>query len=534
MSGLPIIRIAQWTLALGLLLAVFAAPGVYAVVAGVLLFMQALALYGMLSPAARLLLSVVTSVIFPLCLEAAGAGFASVLGGLLALPGIADALRRLAASQDVIQRPLAALRDDHRQGDVPYFPERHSTPAVRAVGLAGVGGTALGLATGHGALAGAGAVLLVWLLAMVGFIFLRVPPQFVVADRTRLRGLVGRRAEVSLALRRAGRLPCRLYLRSPVSWVVTQPSAADLDGQAVPIHLAVTPPLAGPSRLVLEAVAVDPWGLIETGQEVDVADLHIIPRARYATWLAQRYLDRTPPGSSTLMVSVTPRRWGARGGVEYYGARAYAPGDTLREIDWKHTLKLGKLIVKEFRTAAGGPAIILVNLEVPDADSADRLAFRLVMTTLTLAQEGIPIVLAGYTQKAVSSVTPLLSPRDAVLRALSLTERVVRVAPLRRTLGLPRIGRLRRMWRQLEETGSAGRLADLIALEIRAITDQTTASPAAKAAQRGARNVPPPAAILSLSAGGEEATALDVTLERLNLIGYRRVSLRLPGEASIT
>jgi len=56
--------------------------------------------------------------------------------------------------------------------------------------------------------------------------------------------------------------------------------------------------------------------------------------------------------------------------VEYFDSRSYQPGDLLKNIDWKHTLKLNQLIVKEYIEVGGQVAIIAVNLSVTDAEVA--------------------------------------------------------------------------------------------------------------------------------------------------------------------
>lgn len=58
------------------------------------------------------------------------------------------------------------------------------------------------------------------------------------------------------------------------------------------------PPLAGPSKLRLQASAVDPHGLIQTNQILEPIELHIIPKAKYAQWLAKKYLEQTASGTS--------------------------------------------------------------------------------------------------------------------------------------------------------------------------------------------------------------------------------------------
>ena len=135
------------------------------------------------------------------------------------------------------------------------------------------------------------------------------------------------------------------------------------------------------------------------------------------------------------------------------------------------------------------------------------------------------MVLAAYTGHDVIGVTMLLAPRTAVRQALRFTGRIALAVPAQRSLTLPHLGRLRRMHRLLEGTDAARRLHNLLGLEIETIADRAATHPASRAARRAVKQVRPPAAILTMAAADDDATALDVTLGQLERLGYRRVSL---------
>jgi hypothetical protein len=195
----------------------------------------------------------------------------------------------------------------------------------------------------------------------------------------------------------------------------------------------------------------------------------------------------------------------------------------LRAIDWKRTLKLQRLVSKDFRAVSAQAAVIAVNLEAADPDSADRLAHDLVMKSLTLAQEGVVQVIAAYTGERVVEVSPPLSPRDAVLAALRLTARIITVRRLRRTLAPPRLVRLRRARHALSD-GLGGRLADVIALEIEVLAHEAARHPATAALQRVARYLRPPAAVVTVYVVDGEAAIPEATVERFAALGYRPIA----------
>ncbi|GAI55674.1 unnamed protein product, partial [marine sediment metagenome] len=185
------------------------------------------------------------------------------------------------------------------------------------------------------------------------------------------------------------------------------------------------------------------WGFTQVNQAIEPVELHVIPRARYAEWLALRYLEQTGAGAGATTLPpkaiLIPKR-----GVEYFDSRSYQPGDPLRDIDWKHTLKLNQLIIKEYIEAGEQRAIIAVNLSVTDAEEADKLAFNLITTALTLAQETIPTALAVYNHQKVILTTAVIDPRETLKQTLSLVKDITSVEFTHRFLQPSDIGKLRR------------------------------------------------------------------------------------------
>ena len=155
---------------------------------------------------------------------------------------------------------------------------------------------------------------------------------------------------------------------------------------------------------------MDSRGLVVTGQVLQPVDLHIIPRAKYAKWLANKFLEQTSQGSGTA--AGVPRKLSVAGrsGVEFHDTRPYQPGDSWKDLDWKHSCMLNQLIVKEFSEAHGNVGIIVADLTAKDLEDADKLSYNLVMSALTLATEALPAALAIYNSKEI-----LAAPRRQAL-----------------------------------------------------------------------------------------------------------------------
>jgi len=236
----------------------------------------------------------------------------------------------------------------------------------------------------------------------------------------------------------------RLLVESPYEWLKVSPDTLSLRENKLVMEVSLSPTLSGPSIIKLKGHAIDRWGLIQTRFELEPIHLYVIPRARYAAWLAKRYLAETKPGALPLISNISALRpiHGLRRGVEYYGSQLYQPGDSLKRIDWKHSLKYNELISKEFAELHGQPAIILINLAVGNAEEADKLAYNIIVTAISLARENIPAALAAYNHEGVKVTTPTLQPRQLLLQSLQVAQEMVTFINPVKYLNPPDVARL--------------------------------------------------------------------------------------------
>jgi hypothetical protein len=252
--------------------------------------------------------------------------------------------------------------------------------------------------------------------------------------------------------------------------------------------------------------------------------LQVIPRAKYAEWLALKYLEQAGAGGGESPVSEAraPRR-----GTEYLDSRGYQPGDEMRYIDWKHTVKLSQLTVKEFVESGGQTAIIGVNLSVVDADEADKLAFDLITTALTLAQEMVPTALAAYNHEQVVQATAVVDPRDTLKHSMALVNSIVPAELGRRLLQPANLGRLRQNIGLLRGATSqpAQQLLNILDFEYRAIEKAAGGHPATAALLRSTERVPAPASVVLISRLNHDAEAIMVATERLQRRGFTMLPL---------
>ena len=293
------------------------------------------------------------------------------------------------------------------------------------------------------------------------------------------------------------------------------------------LNLYITPPLAGPVNPQLGISVMDSRGLIKVNQIIEPLALHVIPRAKYAEWLAMKYLEQKGTGV-TSAAALPPKTFMIPNrGIEYFDSRTYQAGDQLKDIDWKHTLKLSQLIVREYIEGGERSAIIAANLSVTDAEEADKLAFNIITIALTLAREHIPAALAAYNHQGVVLTTASTEPREILKLTLPLIKEITTTEFPHRHLELPDIARLRRNITHLKRAKSepAQRLLGMLDFEYRAIEKAAKDHPATTALSTVTDSVPAPAMILIISQLNHDAEALMVTTEKLARRKFTTISL---------
>lgn len=373
-------------------------------------------------------------------------------------------------------------------------------------------------------------LLLSYLATLMGVVLRRTSPGPCHVQVANYKGLAGVFGQMPLRLENRCRLGGQIELHSPYSWFHLRPKRLVLDRPALELEASFTPPLAGPGMVEAGATFLDPWGLVRADFPLGMMKLFIIPRAQYAEWLAWRYLEISAGGEKASMTAaVTTTQRASRKGIEYYGLRSYQPGDSAKVIDWKHTLKLRQVVVKEFVDSGVEAAIVAVNLSVTDEEEKDKLAYGLISTALTLARENIPSALTAYDYQGVALTTQLLDPHQALLQALNLSRGVrVSLSP-RRYLGSPNVTRLRGNIHRLRQSsqGAAIRLAELLHLEYLALNQAARENPATAAVTAALRAMPGKATVVIISGHNHDSEAIAFLQYTLKERGYQTLEIEL-------
>jgi hypothetical protein len=138
---------------------------------------------------------------------------------------------------------------------------------------------------------------------------------------------------------------------------------------------------------------------------------------------------------------------------------------------------------------------IVADLTAKDAEDADKLAYNLVMSALTLATEALPSALAVCNSKEVLAATPPMNPRETLKKALELTEKITIVEPKQKVLQPTEMRRLKRSIGQLDQmkTESAHKLSELLEFEFEANQEAAKKHPATEALAKAIKNMQGPA-----------------------------------------
>jgi uncharacterized protein (DUF58 family) len=351
----------------------------------------------------------------------------------------------------------------------------------------------------------------------------------VVVEQIKQRIVAGAIADLAISLHSKTKMGGLLYIESSYEWLKVHSTVLSLKLEPLILRLSLSPRLSGPSEVVVQAYATDCWGLTQVRFQLSPIQLYVIPRARYASWLAKRYLDATKPGMLPLIsnVSTVKPQFGFRRGIEYYGSQLYQPGDELKSIDWKHSAKYNKMITNEFVEFHGQPAVLLVNLAVGDAEEADELAQKTIITAISLAKEQIPTVIATYDHNGIKLVTPTLQPQQMVVQSLEIIKGITMFDNPTRYLYAPDISRLRANINRLKSTESDASkiLSQLMGIEYGNLITSVMTNPATKTINKALGNANIQSTIVIVSRLNHDANAIAVNRFLMAKRGYAIVTV---------
>lgn len=372
-------------------------------------------------------------------------------------------------------------------------------------------------------------ILILYLLSLFSWVLGTTKKPLLCFEPSSKKIIAGATARIKLTAINKASFTFGVKITPLEDWCHIKPSRFIIHREKQELEVTVTPPLSGPLNPELLIISSDSFGFTHTNHKTEPIKLQVIPRARYARWLAEKYLENSGASGSLSTNQLITELYTTRG-TEYLDSRDYRPGDELRYIDWKHSLKLRNLLIKEFTESDTRAVLVSINLSVSDTEEADKLAFNLITTTLTLAQMGIPTSLTAYTCNSVIASIPPGNPRNVLIKSLELIKGIDKSDFGRRFLGLTDITRLRNNLKRLKQLSSisASRLAAIFDFEYKSINEQSRNNPASSALSQAIKKMPQMATVLFISHLNHDAEAILLYKARIDRMGYS--SLIMNGE----
>ena len=436
---------------------------------------------------------------------------------------------------NLISLPILFLVTNSLVNTTGFLPRRFTrySRSLTQVGMAlpfiAVVSLIISLLLSNFALLLASSVAIVYLGVLSLVSIAKISTESVAVEQIQQRMLAGATADLHIGLCSKTKVGGMLYIDSLYEWLKIHSPALPLKQEPLILKLSLSPNLSGPSEVIVQAYITDCWGLTQVRFQLSPIKLYVIPRARYASWLAKRYLDATKPGMLPLIsnVSTVKPQFGLRRGIEYYGSQLYQPGDELKSIDWKHSAKYNNMVTKEFVEFHGQPAVLLVNLAVGDAEEADELAQKTIITAISLAREQIPTVIAAYDQNGIKLVTATLQPQQMVVQSLEIAKEITMFDNPTRYLYTPDLSRLRANIGRLESVGSdaSKALSQLMRIEYGNLMNSVVINPATKAMYKALDNGNIQSTIVVVSELNHDANAIAVNTFIMTKKGYAIVGV---------
>jgi len=199
----------------------------------------------------------------------------------------------------------------------------------------------------------------------------------------------------------------------------------------------------------------------------------------------------------------------------------------MKNIDWKHSVKYNDLVSKEFSEVQAQPVIILINLVARDEEEKDKLAFNVVLSALSLAQDGIPAALAAYNENDIVETTQSLSAQNLVVSALRTVKDIVIRPDSARYLAPPDIDRLRANINRLNRADSkpAAALLGLLQFEYKSLGLNSRSNPSTRTINEVLAKTNRLSTLIVISSRNHDAEALAFNLHSLSNKGNAVITI---------
>jgi len=172
----------------------------------------------------------------------------------------------------------------------------------------------------------------------------------------------------------------------------------------------------------------DPFGLTQRRRKVcDEFEMFVHPRAEPAVDRPAARLWEDPPQRPPFS-----RPWPS--GLDFYGMRAYAPGDDVRNVVWRAYARTGSLLVREAEQGVTDKLRLLIDQDV-SVHSKGEVSESFETAMRVAASLGLHHLKAGYTVTTDGNKERIARPLRGVARGgIELLDALSALEPVRSTL----------------------------------------------------------------------------------------------------
>jgi hypothetical protein len=190
-------------------------------------------------------------------------------------------------------------------------------------------------------------------------------------------------------------------------------------------------------------------------------------------------------------------------------------------------VKYHELVTKEFFEMHAQPVIMLVNLVANNTEETDKLAYNIIVSALSLAQDGIPTALAAYNDKGVVLTTPSLIAQELIIKTLETVKEIVTKENAAKSLNPPDVSRLQANISRLNHPVSqpAESLRELLQIEFKSLSRNAKSNPCTAALNEVMKKTNPQSTVIVISDRNYDAEALAFNLHTLIVKGNAVISV---------
>ena len=373
-------------------------------------------------------------------------------------------------------------------------------------------------------------VVALYILVIYLYSWRKLKTSAINAEKTVYRVIAGSKTRGYIMLVNHTRMPMKVKLVPAYEWFKLRADTFMFDTTKKQVDVDFEPLLSGPEAVTVHVHLRDSRGIVTALIKLEVMQLFVISRSRYARWLAEKYLRISRGGSlSTQESESTQSKYPSRVGLDFYGFREYLPGDNIRNLDFKRSLKFGYLLSQEYLDTSTEKAALMVNLAVADDEEKDLLVANLITTALTLAKDGIPFSIGAYDMRDIVEAGRLQGPKKGLINALAIADKVEIQQFPQRYLEPSDIVRLTGNIRRLQNVQSvpAQKMASLLKMEYSVFYESAKHNPATLALKKVMDLATGKPNIIFISGKNHDAETIELINIGLQKRGYQTLVLDL-------